>query len=138
MERALDVSKLPFLNATLNSITTLLLISAFIAIKKKNIELHKKFNLSAFATSTLFLVSYVIYHWFKTGPKPYEGMYHSIYIFILITHIILAVVILPMALITLHRGWKNQIKKHRKIAKITFPIWLYVSVTGVIIYWMLY
>ena len=86
----------------------------------------------------MFLITYVIYHWFKAGPKTYEGEFTVVYYTILISHILLAIIILPMALITLYRGWKNQIEKHRKIAKITFPLWLYVSVTGVIIYFMLY
>ena len=138
MEGILDVSGLPLVNATLNSITTILLICAFIAIKNKNIELHKKLNLSAFTTSTMFLVTYVLYHWFKSGPKHYEGEFMTIYLIILVSHILLAMVILPLALITLYRGWQNQFQQHRKIAKITFPIWLYVSITGVLIYWMLY
>ena len=86
----------------------------------------------------MFLVTYVIYHWFKSGPKHYEGEFMTIYLIILVSHIILAIIILPLALITLYRGWKNQVEQHRKIAKITFPIWLYVSITGVVIYWMLY
>jgi len=137
-EGAIDVSALPVVNSILNSITTILLILAFIAIKNKNIDLHKKLNLSAFTTSSMFLITYVIYHWFKAGPKTYEGEFTVVYYTILISHILLAIIILPMALITLYRGWKNQIEKHRKIAKITFPLWLYVSVTGVIIYFMLY
>ncbi|MED5474480.1 MAG: DUF420 domain-containing protein [Candidatus Neomarinimicrobiota bacterium] len=137
-EGAIDVSALPVVNSILNSITTILLILAFIAIKNKNIGLHKKLNLSAFTTSSMFLITYVIYHWFKAGPKTYEGEFTVVYYTILISHILLAIIILPMALITLYRGWKNQIEKHRKIAKITFPLWLYVSVTGVIIYFMLY
>ena len=138
LEGVLDVSGLPLVNATLNSITAILLICAFITIKKKNIELHKKLNLFAFSTSAMFLVTYLIYHWFKSGPKYYEGKFMVIYLIILVSHILLAIVILPLALITLYRGWQNQIQKHRKIAKITFPIWLYVSITGVLIYWMLY
>ena len=138
MEGVLDVSGLPLVNATLNSITAILLICAFIAIKNKNIELHKKLNLSAFSTSAMFLVTYVIYHWFKSGPKHYEGEFMTIYLIILVSHILLAIVILPLALITLYRGWQNQIKQHQKIAKITLPIWLYVSITGVVVYWMLY
>ena len=137
-EGTIDVSALPVVNSILNSITTILLILAFIAIKNKNIGLHKKLNLSAFTTSSMFLITYVIYHWFKAGPKTYEGEFTVVYYIILISHILLAIIILPMALITLYRGWKNQIEKHRKIAKITFPLWLYVSVTGVIIYFMLY
>ena len=138
MEGMIDVSRLPLVNSVLNTITTVLLICAFIAVKNKNIDLHKKLNLAAFGTSAMFLVTYVIYHWFKAGPKSYEGEFTTIYFIILISHIVLAAIILPMALITLYRGWQNQIQQHRKIAKITFPLWLYVSVTGVIIYLMLY
>ncbi|MAJ44950.1 MAG: hypothetical protein CMF96_09445 [Candidatus Marinimicrobia bacterium] len=138
VEGMVDVSRLPLVNSVLNTITTILLISAFIAIKRKNIELHKKINLAAFGTSAMFLVTYIIYHWFKAGPKAYVGDYATIYFIILISHIVLAAIILPLALITLYRGWQSQIDKHRKIAKITFPLWIYVSVTGVIIYWMLY
>jgi len=86
----------------------------------------------------MFLISYVIYHWFKAGPKEYQGDLQLLYYFILISHIILAIIILPMALFTLYRGWQNQIQQHRKIAKITLPIWMYVSITGVLIYVMLY
>ncbi|MBC8197655.1 MAG: DUF420 domain-containing protein [Candidatus Marinimicrobia bacterium] len=138
MVGSLDVSRLPLVNATLNFITTILLVFAFWAIKNKKIQLHRKLNLSAFTTSAMFLVTYVIYHWFKSGPKHYEGQFMTIYLIILVSHIILAIIILPLALITLYRGWKNQVDQHRKIAKITFPIWLYVSITGVVIYWMLY
>ena len=77
-------------------------------------------------------------HWFKSGPKAYVGDYQTLYYFILISHILLAAIIIPLALFTLYRGWNYQIEKHRKIARITLPIWLYVSVTGVIIYTMLY
>ena len=94
--------------------------------------------LCAFGTVTLFLVTYMIYHWFKAGPKPYLGEYETVYYFILISHIILAVVIIPLALVTLYRGWNMQVVKHRRIARITYPVWLYVSVTGVVIYLMLY
>ena len=94
--------------------------------------------LCAFGTVTLFLVTYMIYHWFKAGPKPYLGEYEKAYYFILISHIILAVVIIPLALVTLYRGWNMQVVKHRRIARITYPVWLYVSVTGVVIYLMLY
>ena len=138
IEGKLDVSGLPFINAVLNSASTLLLIIALWLIKKKNIPAHKIAMLSAFGTSSLFLVTYVIYHWFKAGPKAYIGDYTMIYYFILITHIVLAVFIIPMALITLYRGWNMQVIEHRRIAKITYPIWLYVSATGVFIYLMLY
>ena len=138
MEGALDVSSLPILNATLNGITTLLLVYGYILIRQKKRQKHKSIMLIAFATSGAFLVSYIIYHWFKAGPKQYVGNYSEIYLFILLTHIVLASIIIPLALITLYRGWTDNLSKHRKIAKITLPLWLYVSVTGVMIYYMLY
>ena len=138
IEDTLDVSGLPLVNATLNGITTILLVYGYMLIRKKQRQRHKNVMLSAFATSGAFLVSYVIYHWFKAGPKQYTGEFTEIYLFILFTHIVLAAIIIPLALITLYRGWSDNIGKHRKIAKITLPLWLYVSVTGVLIYWMLY
>jgi putative membrane protein len=134
----LDVSILPLVNAVLNGTTTVLLILGFILIKQKKREQHRSVMLSAFGMSCLFLVTYVIYHWFKSGPKLYMGDFTTLYYFILITHILLAVIIIPLALFTLFRGWTSQLKQHRKIAKITLPIWLYVSISGVIIYLMLY
>ena len=138
MEGSIDVSSLPFLNASLNAITTALLIYGYILIRKKKRQHHKNVMLASFGTSAAFLVSYIIYHWFKAGPKKYLGDYTEVYFFILITHIILASIIIPLALITLYRGWTENLVKHRRIAKITLPLWLYVSVTGVAIYIMLY
>ncbi len=138
MNTSLDVSFLPKLNASINGFTTLLLILGFILILQKKRDQHKIVMLTAFGASSLFLVSYVIYHWFKSGPKLYIGEFTTIYYFILLTHIVLAIIIIPMALFTLYRGWSNQLNKHRKIARITLPIWLYVSISGVIIYLMLY
>ena len=134
----IDVSMLPAINATLNFITTLLLIAALIFIKNKKIIYHQNTMLCAFGTSTLFLTNYIIYHWFKAGPKEYIGEFSILYYFILSSHIILAMTIIPLSLITLYRGWNSQINKHRRIAKITFPVWLYVSITGIVIYLMLY
>jgi putative membrane protein len=138
IEGALDVSVLPLVNATLNGITTILLLTGYTFIRQKKRQQHKNVMLSAFGTSGAFLVSYVIYHWFKAGPKLYTGEFTEIYLFILLTHILLAAIIIPLALVTLYRGWTGNIGKHRKIAKITFPLWLYVSITGVMIYLMLY
>lgn len=138
MEGMLDVSGLPLVNATINFITTLLLLLGFYYIKIRDIKKHQTVMLSAFGTSALFLITYVVYHWFKMGPKLYTGEWVTFYYFILITHIILAAIILPLALITLYRGWNMHIDKHKKLAKITFPIWLYVSITGIIVYLMLY
>jgi len=135
---ALDVSMLPLVNASINGLTTLLLLYGVWLIKQKQREKHRNVMLASFGTSSLFLITYVIYHWFKSGPKLYTGDFSTIYYFILLTHIVLAALIIPLALFTLYRGWQNQLNRHRKIAKITFPIWLYVSITGVIIYLMLY
>ena len=138
IEGSVDVSMLPFVNAALNGTTTLLLICGYILIRKKKREMHRYVMLTAFGSSTLFLVSYVIYHWFKSGPKLYIGDFQTLYYIILFTHIVLAAIIIPLALFTLYRGWISQLKRHRKIARITLPIWLYVSGTGVVIYLMLY
>ena len=138
IEGKVDVSNLPTFNAILNITTTVLLVVAYICIRKKNISLHKKIMLTAFGTSALFLVTYVVYHWFKSGPSQYNGEWQILYFFVLFSHIILAAIILPLAMVTLYRGWTMNVEKHRKIAKITLPIWLYVSVTGVLVYIMLY
>ena len=138
IEGAVDVSSLPLVNALLNLTTTILLIIGYLLIKLKKREMHRRVMLTAFFSSALFLVSYVIYHWFKSRPKAYTREWISVYYPILVTHIILAMIILPLAMITLYRGWVFQIQQHRKIARITLPIWLYVSVTGIIIYLMLY
>ncbi len=139
---ALDVSALPTLNASLNALTGSLLVLGWWLIKNKRVAQHKAVMLTAFGSSSAFLVSYVIYHWFKEGPARYTGAYKPLYLVILLTHIVLAAVILPLALTTLYRGWSigvhGQASKHRKIARITLPLWLYVSVTGVAIYAMLY
>ena len=136
MEGAIDVSGLPMVNAGINTVTTLLLLLGFWFIKKRNFEAHKKTMLTAFGASAAFLVTYIIYHWFKPNPAVYEGDFRALYLVILLTHIVLAAIIIPLALITLYRGWSSHLAKHRKIARITFPVWLYVSVTGVIIYVM--
>ena len=138
IEGSIDVSFLPKVNASLNLITTILLITGYIFILQKKREAHRLAMLSAFFMSALFLISYVIYHWFKSGPKAYIGDLGIIYYPILITHIILAAIILPLAMITLYRGWLIQIQQHKKIARITLPLWLYVSITGMIVYIMLY
>ena len=136
-----DVQPLTFLPpiyATINGFTALLLIAAFVAIRKKNIVLHENLMSTAVWTSVVFLVMYVIYHMTSDSTKyGGEGVLKYIYYFILITHIILSVVIIPFVLITYVRGITNDRARHRKIAKITFPMWLYVAVTGVIVYLMI-
>ena len=131
---SVDVSGLPPVNASLNAISATLLISGWVAIKTGRRSLHRGLMVTAFGTSTLFLVSYVIYHWFKAGPVAYEGPFRPAYLVILLTHILLAVVILPMALTTLSFAVNAQFVQHRRLAPITLAVWLYVSVTGVLIY----
>jgi putative membrane protein len=134
----LDLSFLPKVNATINGTTSLLLIAALLAIKRNNIQLHKRLMVSALGLSVLFLLSYVLYHsTHESTPYGGEGVIRSIYFFILITHIVLAAVIVPLVLISFVRALEEKFDKHKKIARITFPLWLYVSVTGVVIYWMI-
>lgn len=136
MAGSVDVSALPFVNATFNSVTAVLLLAGFAAVKSGRIELHKRLMSASFGTSTLFLLSYVTYHWFSEGPAIYAGAFRGIYLFVLLTHIVLASIILPLALTTLARGWFGAIPSHKRIAPATLAIWLYVSVTGVLIVWM--
>lgn len=135
----ITISQLPTLNAILNSISFVLLVIGFWMISKRKITLHKVFMISAFVTSILFLISYVIYH-ANTGSTPFtgEGPIRFIYFFILITHVILAALVPVLAVITIYRALRKDWFRHTRIAKWTLPIWLYVSITGVIIYWLLY
>lgn len=134
----LDVSFLPTLNASINACVSLLLIAAVWLIKRGQVEQHKRAMLAAFGLSAAFLVSYVIYHYFKEGPKKYTGDFRGTYLFILVSHILLAVAVLPLSLFALYRGWHMQVSKHLRIVRYAYPIWLYVSITGVVIYLMLY
>ena len=128
----------PLLNAILNGTCTLLLITSFIAIRNKKIKLHKTLNIIAFSLSAIFLLSYVAYHSFgKETLFPKDNPWRPVYIFILSSHIMLAAIVLPMVLVTFYRGLSNQIIKHRKLARWTMPIWLYVTTTGVIVYLMI-
>lgn len=128
----------PKFHATLNSITSVLLVSGFFFIKRKNIIAHKTCMFGAIGMSVLFLLSYVFYHTISE-PTKYggEGIMRPLYFFILITHIVLAAAILPAVLLTVYRALTNQIPAHRKIARWTFPVWLYVAVTGVLVYLMM-
>jgi uncharacterized membrane protein YozB (DUF420 family) len=133
------LSDLPALNATLNGIAGLCLLAGYYFIRQRQIARHRAAMIGAFAMSTLFLISYVIYH-ANIGSKPFQGQgpIRIAYFTILITHIILATAVVPLALITLSRGLKRDAARHRRIAKIPWPIWMYVSVTGVVVYLMLY
>jgi uncharacterized membrane protein YozB (DUF420 family) len=135
----MTVQDLPTVNATLNSISGILLLSGYIAIKKGNRELHKKLMVGALFVSAAFLTCYLTYHFHVPSKKfPDLGFIKIIYYFILFPHIILAAAMVPMILKTFWHAYKEEWEKHKKIAKITFPIWMYVSVTGVIVYFMLY
>jgi len=134
------ISILPTINATLNALSAVLLVWAYLLIRKRRIEQHRRVMLTAFGTSCLFLVCYLVYH-AQVGSKPFghEGTaIRSVYLAILLTHTVLAATVPFLAVITLRRGLAARYDKHRKIARWTLPIWLYVSVTGVIVYAMLY
>ena len=137
-EGRLDVSMLPTVNALLNGTTAVLLVVAYALARRKRFAQHRAAMLTAFGTSTGFLVSYLVYHWFKAGPKHYEGALRPLYFFILGSHSLLAAVVVPLALLTLYRGFVGDRPRHRRIARFTLPVWLYVSLTGVVVYAMLY
>ena len=136
---------LPTVNALLNSLATTLLVAGFVLIKKNKRDAHRNVMLTAFGTSVVFLGCYLVYHFalhHYTGTHgkafPETGAARVVYLAILISHVVLAAVVPVLAIITIVRGLNADWERHRKIAKITFPIWLYVSVTGVVIYLMLY
>ena len=130
---------LPTLNAVLNGIATVLLLIAWTFIRQKKIQQHRNTMLAAFAVSVLFLISYLVYHAHaKIVYFQHEGAIKTLYLFILWTHIPLAAAVPVLALVTINRGLKMQVQRHRAIARWTLPIWLYVSVTGVVVYLMLY
>ena len=135
----MQVSDLPVLNATLNGLAAIFLTAGYVQIRRGRRDVHKRCMLAALVTSALFLVSYVIYH-LNVGSRPFpgQGAIRVIYFAILITHVVLAATTLPLALVTAARGLKGQYSRHVRIARWTLPIWLYVSVTGVVIYLMLY
>jgi putative membrane protein len=127
------------LNATLNGTSAILLTCGYIAIRARKIAVHKAFMVAAFLTSTAFLISYLAYH-YRVGHVPFQGQgwIRPVYFTLLLTHTVLAAVIVPMIIITLRRAWLERFDKHRVIARWTLPLWLYVSVTGVIVYLMVY
>src|SRR5471032_624771 len=135
----MTVHDLPAVNATLNGISGILLAIGYILIRTRRIELHRKVMISAFITSSLFLICYVVYH-AQVGSVRFtrEGFVRPLYYTILVTHVTLAIAVVPLAIITLSRGLKARYPQHRRIARWTFPVWLYVSVTGVLVYVLLY
>jgi uncharacterized membrane protein YozB (DUF420 family) len=136
---ALDVSALPTLNAALNATSAVLLVAGFVAIRRRRVRVHLTCMTSAVAVSTLFLISYLTYH-YHAGSRPFtgQGWIRPVYFFLLLTHIVLAAAIVPLALTTLYRAWRGDFARHVPIARWTLPIWLYVSVTGVLVYVLLY
>lgn len=132
------VTNLPALNAALNSVSAVLITAGYIAIRKKKYIRHMKLMLTAFITSSLFLISYLIYHHY-VGSVPFtgEGMVRYIYFTILISHIILSAFVVPLVLTSYYFAFSGKFNTHRKVSKWTLPIWLYVSVTGVVIFFML-
>jgi uncharacterized membrane protein YozB (DUF420 family) len=134
-----QIEDLPTLNAALNALASVFLITAYVLIRRGRRELHKRFMLAALVTSALFLASYVTYH-YNAGSRPFpgQGAIRVVYFAILIPHVLLAATILPLALMTTARGLRSQFDRHVRIARWTLPLWLYVSVTGVVIYLMLY
>lgn len=133
-----NIGFLPKLNAIINGTTSLVLVLGFIAIRNKNIILHRRLMTTALLLSVIFLLSYVTYHSASDSTKyGGEGILKSIYYFILLSHILLAIVIVPLVLISFVRALSQKYDKHRKIARYTLPLWLYVTVTGVIVYLMI-
>ena len=135
----ISIHDLPVVNATLNATAALLLVWGYILIRRRSIAAHRRVMLAAFATSSVFLCCYLIYH-FNVGSVrfPRTGIVRTVYLSILATHTALAATVPPLAIITLSRGLRERFDRHRSIARWTLPVWLYVSVTGVVVYWMLY
>ncbi len=135
----MTVHDLPAVNASLNAVSGVLLLIGYALIRARKIELHRKFMIAAFTASSLFLVCYVVYH-AQVGSVRFtrQGFVRPLYFTILITHVTLAAAVLPLAIVTLSRGLSARYQLHRRIARWTFPLWLYVSVTGVLVYVLLY
>ena len=129
---------LPPIHSSLNALTAILLVLALVAIKSKKIKLHQRLMQTCIALSLVFLVMYIAYH-MTTDPTPFggEGFTKSMYFFILISHIILSIALIPLVLISYVRAFQEEFPAHKKISKVTFPIWLYVAVTGVVVYLMI-
>ena len=135
----MTVHDLPAVNASLNALSGVLLLVGYTLIRQRRIAWHRAVMLAAFATSSLFLICYVVYH-AQVGSVPFarQGFVRPLYFSILISHVVLAATVPPLAIVTLTRGLKGRYPQHRRIARWTFPIWMYVSVTGVLVYVLLY
>ena len=137
--QTLTIHDLPAVNASLNALSGILLVIGYTLMRLRRIELHRRFMIAAFTASSLFLICYVVYH-AQVGSIRFTraGFVRPLYYTILITHVALAITLVPLAIITLSRGLEGRYPQHRRIARWTFPIWLYVSVTGVLVYVLLY
>ncbi len=135
----ISISDLPAVNAILNGTSALFLLSGFFAIRKRRVALHRACMISAVAVSILFLTSYLIYH-YHAGTTRFtaQGWVRPVYFSVLLSHTVLAMAIVPLVIVTLYRAVKKDFVRHRRIARVTLPVWLYVSVTGIIVYLMLY
>ena len=135
----LEIASLPLLNAALNGTATVLLLCGYAFIRRRNVAAHRACMAGALLASVLFLTSYLVYH-YHAGSRPFTGTgpVRAVYFFVLITHVVLAAVNLPMVIVTVMRAARGQFARHRAIARWTYPVWLYVSVTGVVVYLMLY
>ena len=136
----MKVTDLPAVNAALNSLSTIFLVSGYLFIRRENISAHQKCMLAAFVTSTVFLGCYLYYHFTVEGVTRFvePGWFKPVYLTLLATHVVLAVAMLPFIFLALRHAWKGNFDKHRKYAKWALPVWLYVSVTGVLVYLILY
>jgi uncharacterized membrane protein YozB (DUF420 family) len=135
----IPVTDLPAVNATLNAIATVFLVLGWVFIRRGAVQRHRLMMIAALVCSALFLASYLVYH-YHAGSRPFTGTgpIRAVYFTILITHVILAMAIVPMVLMTVVHAWRERFDRHRRIARWTLPLWLYVSVTGVLVYLMLY
>jgi putative membrane protein len=135
----IEVGALPTVNAMLNGASAVLLTAGFVSIRRHNVRAHRACMLGAFAVSVLFLACYLVYH-YHAGSRPFggQGWIRPLYFALLVSHIVLAALIVPLALTTIYRGLFAQLDRHVRLARWTLPIWLYVSVTGVVVYWLLY
>ncbi len=135
----ISIAYLPGINAGLNLASASLLAAGYLCIRSKKVAAHRICMLAAVATSTLFLISYLVYH-YQVGSVPFKGLgwIRPVYFVILISHTVLAAIIVPLVLLTLARALKRRFDRHKLVARWTLPLWIYVSVTGVVVYWMLY
>ncbi len=135
----IPVTSLPHLNALLNTVSAILLLTGYCLIRRRNVAAHRRCMLAALGSSALFLISYLVYH-FSVGSVRFEGQgwIRLVYFAVLVSHTVLATAIVPLVLVTVVRALRRRFDRHRDIARWTLPLWLYVSVTGVAVYWMLY